>query len=309
MKDRAKFTSKERPSSLSSPAKYQGKSMKIKVRIIDWIPPALLHTLRKRAGVRWHPYYSTWSDARQASTGYDDPMILEKVKAAVLKVQMGEAVCERDSVTFQEAQYSWPLLAGLMWVAAQSNGRLDVVDFGGSLGTTYFQNRRFLKTLPCTRWNIVEQEHFVNAGRTYLQNENLRFFHSIDSCMESSTPNSIIFSSVLQYLEKPYDLLAGVITMGFDFILLDRTPIIEGSGDLLTVQVVPDTIYSASYPCWFFNMHKLCSLLDARYDRIAEFDSIGGTIRLSLSQIAYDKGMIFKKKSEYSKSKEYSNFK
>jgi len=57
-----------------------------------------------------------------ASTGYDNDMILEKTRLALLKVKNGEAAYERDSVVFEDIQYAWPLLAGLLWVAAALAG-------------------------------------------------------------------------------------------------------------------------------------------------------------------------------------------
>ena len=77
----------------------------------------------------------------------------------------GRAAYERDSVLFEEVEYVWPLLASLMWVGARHLGSLNVLDFGGSLGSTYFQNRIFLATLPSVRWNIVEQPRHVEVGR------------------------------------------------------------------------------------------------------------------------------------------------
>src|SRR5712691_3342391 len=87
--------------------------------------------------------YAAWEDAVHASTGYDSEVILEKTRTALLQVKNGQAVYERDSVVFDEVQYAWPLLAGLLWIATRSGGKLDVLDFGGSLGSTYFQNRAF----------------------------------------------------------------------------------------------------------------------------------------------------------------------
>ena len=42
----------------------------------------------------------------------------------------GEAVYERDSVLFDEIQYSWGLLAGLQKAALENDGKLCVLDFG-----------------------------------------------------------------------------------------------------------------------------------------------------------------------------------
>lgn len=51
-------------------------------------------------------YYNSWIEAVAASTGYDTDLILEKTKAALLKVKNGEAIYERDSVLFNEIQYT-----------------------------------------------------------------------------------------------------------------------------------------------------------------------------------------------------------
>ena len=91
-------------------------------------------------------------------------------------VKRGEAVFERDSVIFDKVQYAWPVTAGLMWVAARNGGRLSVLDFGGSLGSSYFQNREFLAYLPNVRWSVIEQAHFVKAGRKHIQDERLVFY-------------------------------------------------------------------------------------------------------------------------------------
>jgi putative methyltransferase (TIGR04325 family) len=37
------------------------------------------------------------------------------------------------------------------------------------LGSSYFQNRKFLQSLPDVRWNVVEQPHYVDAGRKYIE--------------------------------------------------------------------------------------------------------------------------------------------
>ena len=48
---------------------------------------------------------------------------------ASLKVKNGVAAFERDSVLFDEIEYSWPVTAELMHGAARSGGRVHVVDF------------------------------------------------------------------------------------------------------------------------------------------------------------------------------------
>lgn len=229
------------------------------------------------------------------STGYDSELILGKARDSLLKVKRGEAAYERDSVLFDKVQYSWPLLAGLLWIASQKGNRMNLVDFGGSLGSTYFQNRKFLSHLKELRWNIVEQKRFVDCGKRDFENEHLKFHHDLEDCFFEQRPDAILFSSVIQYLEQPYSLLGKACSLGFDFLLFDRTTFIESGEDRITVQKVPPDIYEASYPAWFFNREKFLDFLSADYELMAEFDALAGAIPLG-NRYGYDKGFIFRKR-------------
>lgn len=218
--------------------------------------------------------YRTWDEAVRNSTGYDSEIILEKTKTALLKVKNGEAVYERDSVLFDDVQYVWPLLAGLMWVAAQARGNLNVLDFGGSLGSTYFQNRAFLRRLSDVRWNIIEQPKYVEMGKKWFEDDRLKFYPCVEDCLAKTQPNVIILSSVLQYLEHPYDKLLELLELRCNHIIIDRTPFWDGPADRLCVQNVPPTIYLASYPSWIFSMQRFRAYLSNKWNIVAEFDSL-----------------------------------
>lgn len=236
----------------------------------NWLPPAMLRHLRGFVnGIRWSGNYTSWTEAQQASNGYDSENILRAVREALLKVKKGDAIYERDSLLFNEIQYSWPLLAALMWIAAASEGVLNLLDFGGSLGSTYFQNRKFLQCLPKVRWNVVEQPHFVDCGKTNFEDNTLSFYYNIDTCVRQESPNTILFSSVIQYLEKPYFFLEEVVNLGFEYIIFDRTAFNKTDRDRLTIQKVPEKVYRASYPAWFLNKRRFLDIFSSRYEIIA----------------------------------------
>jgi len=258
-----------------------------------WVPPALLHFLREKPGITWSGTYGSWAEARKASEGYDSDLIVNQVKNSLLKVKRGEVQYERDSVLFDEIQYSWPLLGGLMWVAARGRGELNVLDFGGSLGSTYYQNRKFLKHLWHVRWNIVEQKKFVDAGKEHFEDDKLKFYYDIESCMEECAPNTILLSSVLQYLEKPHDFLGRIRRLGFEYIILDRTAFAVRGEDQLKIQTVSKEIYPASYPCWFFNRSNLLGGFESEYDLVEGFESFEGT-----NQGAVFEGYLLKRREE-----------
>jgi putative methyltransferase (TIGR04325 family) len=219
--------------------------------------------------------YSSWAEAREASTGYDAPEILEKVRASTLAVISGAAACERDSVAFERTEYSLPLLVFLLYVSSRSDNRLSVLDFGGSLGSSYWQNRKFLSHLRHLRWSVVEQPHFVDTGRAEIANDVLRFYRSVDECLTHERPNTVLLSSVLPYLEHPFDLLDRLLAQRPLSVIVDRTPFfVNDIPQRLTVEHVDPSVYEGSYPAWFFNMMHFCDRLHASgYHVVQEFDS------------------------------------
>jgi putative methyltransferase (TIGR04325 family) len=235
------------------------------------IPPVLLQILKQIKNNGWKGDYSSWEDAQNNSIGYDSEEILLTVKDSLLKVKNGKAVYERDSVIFNERQYSWQLLAGLMFACAKDpkQEELKVLDYGGSLGSTYYQNKIFLDYFNKVSWSIVEQNHFVDAGIEDFQDERLKFFRSIEECMDKESPNILILSSVLQYIEKPYELLDLIFNKNFETILVDRTPFSRAS-EKIKLQIVPSSIYKASYPCWFFDELKFLSYIKSKKYSIVE---------------------------------------
>jgi len=248
----------------------------VKKLIRSLTPPIVLTAYHQFINSKygWKGTYKTWQDAVAVSTGYDHAIVLEKVRSALLLVKNGEAVYERDSVLFDQIQYNWPLLSVLMMGAANKAGALSVLDFGGSLGSTFFQNKKFLQLIPGEiKWGVVEQKNFTDAGRQDFESEGLKFFYDIESCVEELEPSVLIISSVLQYIEQPYRLLDELLAHSFDFIIIDRTPFTSSVDDLLTVQYVPPSIYDASYPCWFFNYNNLNDfLLSHNYEIIEHYE-------------------------------------
>jgi len=237
--------------------------------------------------------YKSWEEAKKKSSGYDSELILNKVKNSLLKVKRGEAMFERDSVVFEKTEYGWPLLSILLFIASKNVNKLSVLDFGGSLGSTYFQNKFFLDQLLGLKWNIVEQPNFTACGKEYFSDEHLSFYSSIKECLEKDFPSAIIFSSVIEYLEKPYEVLKEVMDSNFQYVIFDRTTFLQKGDDMITLQKVPPQVYDASYPCWFLNEDKLINFLSSKYDLILDFKSLGGEIKQHNIKGEY-KGLFFK---------------
>lgn len=247
----------------------------------QWLPTAILRFFRRSGGgIQIEGNYASWEDAAVRCTGYQAETILSKVLDATLKVKRGEAVFERDSVLFDHVEYSWPVTAALMWTAARDGGRLDVLDFGGSLGSCYFQNLAFLNGLHDVKWSVIEQEHFVKAGRNNIADGRLSFFFTVDDCLEERKPNVVLFSSVLQYLQNADAVLKQVFETKAKIIIIDRTPFHAGQDNRICIQHVPETTYLASYPMKIYSLNRFFEIIEG-WKVIAQTQSPEGTFALN----------------------------
>ena len=244
----------------------------------DIIPPvayqrfsAFYRKLNKNNYIYWEGNYGSWAEASALCKGYDISQILERVKKSSLKVKNGEAAYERDSVLFYRPDYSWELLACILRVASEFNGRLSVLDFGGSLGSTYFQNKKMLSGLGSMNWCIVEQKQFVECGRSEFENEVLKFEYSLEEALAKNKANVLVLASVLQYLANPYEWLQKFCDSKIPYLIIERTPFIQGVNDRLTIQHVPPKIYSTTYPSWFFSEQKFMEIILKYYTMEATY--------------------------------------
>lgn len=244
----------------------------------------------------WFGNYDKWEDVEKECSGYDSSVILETVKASILKVKNGEAVYERDSVLFDEIHYSQPLLSA--FDKSIIDNRLHIVDFGGSLGSSYFQNRnQFSKQLDL-KWSVVEQEHFVEVGKNEIATEGLFFYHTIQEALKLQNNQVLLLSSVIPYFKEPYNLIEKMLELNFEFIIIDRTAFIEGDNERITKQIVPEFIYKASYPAWFLNEKKFIQSFTEKYELLNEFMSaFDPEDKLEDGLKVYRKGFYFKRKN------------
>ncbi|MBB6500057.1 methyltransferase, TIGR04325 family [Pedobacter cryoconitis] len=250
----------------------------------------------------WFGNYSSWEEVMSAADGYDSAGILNKTRDSLLRVKNGKAVYERDSVLFDKIEYPFPLLTCLLRSASLLQRPIHVLDFGGSLGSTYYQARNLTGPEICSSWNIVEQEHYVTTGKKHFEDDYLKFYNSIDDCLQDKKIDLVLLSSSVQYLEAPHAFLEKLAAYNFDFIVFDRTAFHHGKQDRLTLQIVPPEIYKASYPAWFFQEEAFLKHYHQTYRTICEFPSyVEGEAVLSVDHqpIGFNKGFYLVNTSLY----------
>lgn len=218
--------------------------------------------------------YSSFEEALKFTIGYDSNLIFEKVKNATQEVLKGKASFERDSVLFYKENYSSPILFLLFYVISKSNNTLRLIDFGGSLGSSYYQYRKLFSHLNTIEWSIIEQPHFVEYGNTNLRNKEINFFYSIDDFFAQKKAEVILFSSVLPYIANWKEIILQTIYKELDYIIIDRTPYFENPElpTRIMIEEVPKEIYNGSYPAIFFNQQELEELFSKNYIKVFELD-------------------------------------
>lgn len=233
----------------------------------------------------WFGNFDTWEQVGKFCTGYDDDIIFEKVLASALLVKKGEAAYERDSVVFSSIQYSWPVTAFICRAGIENASNLTIIDFGGALGTHYYQNKSFISGFKNISWRVVEQDKFVNFGKEMFEDGVLSFHNSILSAADSNTIDVLLFSSVLPYLKNPDLFLQQALTAEPKYIIIDRTYIIAKRR--LVIQVVPPSIYSAKYPCWFLTEAEIVEALSKKYVMVNKFEALEGAIWSDVKSMGY----------------------
>lgn len=225
----------------------------IKRNIKRFLPPVILSACSKALGrgIDFQGNYVSWQAALAASSGYDSDEILARVAVSTRKVISGEAAYERDSVAFDHIEYSWPLLASLLQVALECRS-LRVIDFGGALGSTWRQNKKFLERLNIPiAWHVVEQGNFVRLGKAEFSDNILSFDGTIAEASKDGA-DVVLFCSSLCYVEDPSLFLKETMMTNAPFLIIDRFPLINGDRDRIAVQKVTEPIYHASYPVRLF---------------------------------------------------------
>jgi putative methyltransferase (TIGR04325 family) len=225
------------------------------------VPYAFLRIINKalKRDIRIIGEYSNWKEASSHSFGYDDDKIFNKSKKSFLAIINNKAAYERDSVLFYKDNINYSLIKILNDISFASQKIVNVLDFGGSFASTYFQNKQILKNKKKFIWSVIEQKQIVNYVNSSklckkINNlyDNLNFYLTIKDCLRHHSPDLVLFSGVLQYLSKPFNILKFFISKKIKYFLILRTPF-HKTAEQIKIQVVPKYIYKSSYPIRIFN--------------------------------------------------------
>ena len=240
---------------------------------------------RHNKGILGH--YRTWEEAMR-STGPYKPDV-ETLTETVRRYRDGQP-CYLNRYDSRLKTVSYPLLAGLLMAATRSDNRLAVLDFGGSLGQSWFSVRQVLRHLRPVVWCVVDLPECVERGKQVFESDQLRFFESVDAATSRFDLNVVVCSSALQYLDAPYETLAMLANLGISHLIIDRTPFASDDAERYMRQYTPPDMGGDTHPIRILARSGLEDALGDHY--ILQLDHSYGDFPLDGDRASY-RGLVY----------------
>lgn len=199
--------------------------------------------------VKYKGPFDNWNDAKSFSSGWSDKKILEKVYKSLIKSFDMKGVYERDGELVNDLKYPENIIN---FLNSNLNENGQIIDFGGSLGSLYFQIRSKL-LFKNIKWSVLEQSNYVELGKRKIKNKELDFFNNVDETQVNNN-TILIFSSVLQYLENPEKVINLFLNTKFiEHVVVDRVILSNSKENKIYIQKNPKKYFNTSYPIIIFS--------------------------------------------------------
>jgi putative methyltransferase (TIGR04325 family) len=196
----------------------------------------------------------SWGDATSRSSGYQSPQTINSLIGS-------DPVSEQNHVSenligsrFQQVASAF--LEGV--ASAQLQTTIRVLDIGGGLGEYFFLLEKIVPSLT-VHWTIVETSAVCElAIRTVPAQTNLVWTDSVDHA--EGNFDIVLMSSVIQYVENPYELLNIGIEKS-NFLILNRCPLTESKKGVVCIQRPGFFESKGSYPVHMLSEAQLINHL------------------------------------------------
>ncbi|MDB4231526.1 methyltransferase, TIGR04325 family [Candidatus Pelagibacter sp.] len=198
----------------------------------------------------------SWATALQSSKSYNDKNIFDKIiKLYDLIKNKDKEFYERDSLIFHQKPDETELINFLNQTIKNTKKPLEILDYGGSLGSRYYSNYNFIVNKNIN-WNIIEQQDFVQYGKKKLQNKRLNFYYDLNDCFKDKKVNFTLFSNSLQYLENYTQILKEIKDQNVKYFFFDYLPLSFYKNHKIFIQNISKRVYESSYPIHIFSKNS-----------------------------------------------------
>lgn len=208
--------------------------------------------------------FRSWEEAQSSAKGYGLDEIAERVLNSVIQARSDSFNFERDGLVLPGNGQDGALIAALNLARASSGTPIQVLDFGGGLGSTFWSHREIVEEIGLVKWTVIEQDSFLRVSRKLPSIPKL-YFEAGDSIPSEHSPNLVILGSVLQYLESPEKVLSSLLGLRPQVLFLGRHPVSNARERIPLVQHVPRRINESDYPMWLFPKDETTRWLASSY--------------------------------------------
>ena len=203
--------------------------------------------------------YKSWILAQRKSIGYNDRNIINKVRKSALIAKNSKSKFEIDSLIFSKP-YRNIKFEKILINLNKKKKLIKIIDFGGSLGSTYYRYRNIFSSQKRIKWSIIEQKVFVEIGKKEFKDKNLNFYYNLEDFITKNKNEQIdifLLSSSLQYIKDYKKIINKVNKLNASYLIILKTPMRLSKTNGIYVEKVPKQIYGTSYSSWVFSKEKL----------------------------------------------------
>jgi len=112
---------------------------------------------------------------------------------------------------------------------------IKVLDFGGGAGLAYYEINRIFPGL-ILEWSVVETELMVNLAK-HTENEQLKFYNSIQEANLQNKYDLIFASSSIPYSLNPIETLSQLIDLSAKNIIITRNALTDKASEQKILQI------------------------------------------------------------------------
>jgi putative methyltransferase (TIGR04325 family) len=208
----------------------------------------------------WEGVYGSFAEAPAAGPGFDGPLWRDRSIAAARETL---AQAEAGNAIDYALRQRNALLPSLTATLLTEQERVDILDFGGGLGTGYMV---LIRTMPeavaRVDYTVVDVESIAAVGREIFFGRNAPTFQSM---LPAGKRFDIVHgASVLQYIEDWRGMLTQLAGYGGRFLSLADI----FAGDFKTY-VSTQHYYASRIPHWFFDASEFVAAVEQTGYRLA----------------------------------------
>lgn len=198
----------------------------------------------------------SWSDAVARSSGYQSNKTITS-----LIISDPIAFTKTSNPCFIENRLQQIASAFLEGVASGNKNTIRVIDVGGGLGQYFFLLEKLAPSIQF-EWVILETTALCELAKSVTPTKkNIRWISSLDDAQ--GTFDIALLSGVIQYVEKPFDLLDDLMKV-VKFLILNRLPLTSSRNQKICIQRPGFFESKGSYPVRILSEDKVITYFEAR---------------------------------------------